>query len=57
MARAQAAEMAASIEAQGGPTGLADKEVIALVAYLQRLGRDIRTPGMPVAPAAAGVTP
>lgn len=44
MAREQAAQMAASIESQGGPAGLADKEVIALIAYLQRLGRDIKTP-------------
>lgn len=44
MARAQAEQMAAGIEASGGPSGLADKEVIALVAYLQRLGRDIQTP-------------
>lgn len=44
MAREQAAQMAAAIESQGGPAGLADKEVIALVAYLQRLGRDIKTP-------------
>jgi cytochrome c oxidase cbb3-type subunit I/II len=41
IARAQAAEIAAEIEAQGGPTGLADKEIIALIAYLQRLGTDI----------------
>jgi len=47
LARAQAAEMAATIESQGGPSGLADKEVIALVAYLQRLGRDIKTGATP----------
>ena len=46
MAREQAAQMAAAIESQGGPAGLADKEVIALVAYLQRLGRDIKTPAV-----------
>ncbi len=49
MAREQATLIAAGIEAQGGPTGLADKEVIALVAYLQRLGRDIKTPGVAAA--------
>ncbi|MCK6548780.1 cbb3-type cytochrome c oxidase subunit II, partial [Myxococcota bacterium] len=38
----QAAEIAAQIEAQKGPAGLADKEIVALVAYLQRLGTDIR---------------
>ena len=46
MAREQATQMAAAIESQGGPAGLADKEVIALVAYLQRLGRDIKTPAV-----------
>ena len=57
MAREQAEQMAAVIEAQGGPAGLADREVIALVAYLQRLGRDIQTPGVATAtPAAAPST-
>ncbi|MBX3134129.1 MAG: cytochrome-c oxidase, cbb3-type subunit I [Gemmatimonadaceae bacterium] len=56
MARAQAEQMAAGIEASGGPSGLADKEVIALVAYLQRLGRDIQTP-TGTASAAGGSAP
>ena len=38
----QAHAIAAEVEAQQGPTGLADKEVIAVTAYLQRLGTDIR---------------
>jgi cytochrome c oxidase cbb3-type subunit I/II len=38
----QAAGIAAEVEAQKGPAGLADKEVTALTAYLQRLGTDIR---------------
>lgn len=42
MARQQARSVAAAIEAQGGPAGLADREIVALVAYLQRLGTDIR---------------
>jgi len=42
MAREQAAQVAASIEAAGGPKGLADKEIVALTAYLQRLGRDLK---------------
>ena len=42
MAREQAALMAQAVEAQGGPAGLGDKEIIALTAYLQRLGRDIK---------------
>jgi cytochrome c oxidase cbb3-type subunit I/II len=44
MARAQAEAMAQAIRASGGPAGLADKEIVAMVAYLQRLGRDIRAP-------------
>jgi cytochrome c oxidase cbb3-type subunit I/II len=39
-ARAQALTLARELEAQGGPAGLEDREVVALVAYLQRLGRD-----------------
>jgi len=44
MARAQAQAIAASIQAQGGPADLSDKEIVAIVAYLQRLGRDISAP-------------
>jgi len=56
---AQSATLAAEVEAQQGPKGLADKEIIALTAYLQRLGTDIkwkRPPEQPltVAPAAIG---
>ncbi len=40
--RTQAGTIAAEVESQQGPTGLADKEIIALTAYLQRLGTDIR---------------
>ena len=52
LAREQARTIAADIEAAGGPKGLADKEIVALVAYLQRLGTDIRKP-----PAQAGAGP
>jgi cytochrome c oxidase cbb3-type subunit I/II len=45
LARTQAAAVAKSIEAQGGPAGLADREIVAMVAYLQRLGTDIRGAG------------
>jgi cytochrome c oxidase cbb3-type subunit I/II len=45
MARAQAREVADRIAAQGGPAHLEDKEIVALVAYLQRLGIDIRAAG------------
>ncbi|MDX1529928.1 MAG: cytochrome-c oxidase, cbb3-type subunit II [Rhodothermales bacterium] len=47
LAEAQAAEVAAEIAEQGGPEGLADKEITALVAYLQRLGTDLQDPGEP----------
>jgi len=53
MAQAQAKEIAAEVERSGGPTGLSDREVIAIVAYMQRLGRDITTPGV----ATTGGTP
>ena len=49
IAQAQAQAIADEVETQGGPSGLADKEIIALVAYLQRLGTDIQA-----APAADG---
>ena len=42
LARLQAAEVAAQIEQQGGPSGLEGKEISALVAYLQRLGTDLQ---------------
>ncbi len=57
MARAQAEGIASSIVEQGGPKGLQDKEITALVAYLQRLGTDIfkdpPKPEAPVGPTAA----
>jgi cytochrome c oxidase cbb3-type subunit I/II len=42
IAREQAAAIAAGVVAAGGPDGLADKEIMAVVAYLQRLGTDLR---------------
>jgi cytochrome c oxidase cbb3-type subunit I/II len=42
MARAQAKQIAAAIVEQGGPAGLEDKQMVAIVAYMQRLGRDIK---------------
>jgi cytochrome c oxidase cbb3-type subunit I/II len=42
LARAQARKIASAIAEQGGPAGLEDREVVALVAYLQRLGTDIK---------------
>jgi cytochrome c oxidase cbb3-type subunit I/II len=44
LARQQAGEIATEIAAAGGPTGLEDREVVAIIAYLQRLGRDISAP-------------
>ena len=45
IAKLQAAEIAKAIVAQNGPEGLQDKQVIAVIAYLQRLGIDIyKTP-------------
>jgi cytochrome c oxidase cbb3-type subunit I/II len=59
-AKAQAKKIADKIVAQGGPSGMEDKEVVAVIAYVQRLGTDLTdtTPPAPVAPAspkAAGV--
>jgi cytochrome c oxidase cbb3-type subunit I/II len=44
-ARAQAQAIASSVESDGGRTGLADKEIVAIVAYLQRLGTDLEKSG------------
>jgi len=44
LARAQAGKIAAEIVEQKGPAGLEDKEVIALVAYMQRIGKDLFAP-------------
>jgi cytochrome c oxidase cbb3-type subunit I/II len=52
MARQQAEAIAADLVSQGGYPGLADRKVIALVAYLQRLGTDISAPAAPAAQAA-----
>ena len=41
-ARVQAEGIAKKIVAEGGRDGLANKEVVALVAYLQRLGMDLK---------------
>ncbi len=42
MARAQAKEISDAVVSQGGPDNIGDKDVIALIAYLQRLGTDIK---------------
>ncbi len=55
-ARAQAKLIAEGIAGQGGPKGLEDKEIVAIVAYIQRLGRDIKlaSAGTPAQPVVAG---
>ena len=55
LARAQAREIADDIAKAGGPAGLEDKEVVAMVAYLQRLGRDIKANPVAQQPAAARI--
>jgi cytochrome c oxidase cbb3-type subunit I/II len=64
MARAQASEIAKRVVAQGGPAGLETKKIVALTAYLQRLGTDIKKiksqpapPGQLEARAGQGVSP
>jgi cytochrome c oxidase cbb3-type subunit I/II len=54
-ARMQANAIAAEIQKQGGPRGLADKEIVALIAYLQRLGTDISKQPQLAPPAVAGL--
>ena len=44
LAAEQARQIASEIEAQGGPPGLDGSTVVALIAYLQRLGTDINRP-------------
>jgi cytochrome c oxidase cbb3-type subunit I/II len=43
VAEAEAELIAAEIVEQGGPPGLEKKEIVALIAYLQRLGTDIKS--------------
>jgi cytochrome c oxidase cbb3-type subunit I/II len=51
LAKAQAKKISDELIAQGGYTGLDDKKVIAIIAYLQRIGTDLTAP--PDAPPAA----
>ncbi|MBI1303754.1 MAG: cytochrome-c oxidase, cbb3-type subunit I [Phycisphaera sp.] len=53
MARAQAQRIAAQVVEEQGPAGMEDRQVIALVAYLMRLGTDLNKPVPETAPAAA----
>jgi cytochrome c oxidase cbb3-type subunit I/II len=45
LARSQSQEIAERIASQGGPKHLESKQIVALVAYLQRLGTDIKHQG------------
>jgi len=54
MAETQARQIAAGIAQEGGPAGLERKEIVALTAYLQRLGRDIKTPAVATSGAGGG---
>jgi cytochrome c oxidase cbb3-type subunit I/II len=45
IARAQAAVISAELE-RDGVTGMEDREIIAMIAYLQRLGTDIKKGGL-----------
>jgi cytochrome c oxidase cbb3-type subunit I/II len=51
MARAQANQIGAELELQGSYRGLSDRKVIALIAYLQRLGTDLTRPAPTTPPA------
>jgi cytochrome c oxidase cbb3-type subunit I/II len=53
----QARQIASEIEAQGGPAGLEGSTVVALIAYLQRLGTDITRPEPAPQPADAPLEP
>jgi cytochrome c oxidase cbb3-type subunit I/II len=62
MAREQATRVAASIVSGGGEAGYETKEIVALIAYMQRLGRDVQGAvdlgqGTPSAPGPAAGRP
>ncbi len=52
LAREQARQIGEEIVKQGGPMGMEDKMVVAMVAYLQRLGTDLFAPPPGAAPEA-----
>jgi cytochrome c oxidase cbb3-type subunit I/II len=57
MARAQANQIGAELALQGSYRGLSDRKVIALIAYLQRLGTDLTRPTPATPPADAAPAP
>jgi cbb3-type cytochrome c oxidase subunit II len=54
-AKRQAGQIAADVRDSGGPGDLEEKEIVAIVAYMQRLGADIKRSS--ASTAAAQVTP
>jgi cytochrome c oxidase cbb3-type subunit I/II len=54
LARRQADEIAAKVVAEAGPAGIGDRKVVALVAYLMRIGTDLDKPV--AAPSAEGTS-
>jgi len=56
-ARAQSVAISKIIADQKGPAGLETKKVVALIAYLQRMGTDLTKPATPPAPAATDANP
>ncbi len=57
LAREQAKAIGADLVTQGAPAGLENKKVVAVIAYLQRLGKDISTPSTPAPDPAAPAAP
>jgi len=45
LAQTQAQHIALEVVQQGGPAGMEDREVTALIAYMQRLGTDLSAAG------------
>ena len=56
VARRQAEQVAGVLVEQGGPANVQDTQIIALIAYLQRLGTDIKASN-PAAQAASSTQP
>jgi cytochrome c oxidase cbb3-type subunit I/II len=50
MAMEQAVRVATDIKSQGGPDGLEKTKIVALIAYLQRVGTDLFAPPPPASP-------
>ena len=53
LARQQGRQIAQAIVEQGGPKGLEETRLVALIAYLQRLGTDIKKTSATAGPAGA----